>query len=122
MKNNYPIKYALIPMIEQVGWVSGLNELEREYDVVCYIVSKCYLIDEVKKYHLDGSYDISYNVVCPYQRYDSFDTYNIEEPSFNYNSGYCTNSTKVNEIFNSIEEARNAVNADKEVLLLIVLM
>lgn len=108
MKNNYPIKYTLIPIYEQVGWVHGLNELEREYDIVCYIVSKCYLIDEVKKYHQDGSEEISYSVVFPYQRYDSYDTYHIEEPSFNLISGYCTNSTKVKEIFNSIEEARNA--------------
>ena len=32
MKNNYPIKYAVMPIIEQTGWYPGLNELEREYE------------------------------------------------------------------------------------------
>ena len=40
MKYNYPVKYAAMPIIEQVGWSQGLNELERNYDVICYIVSK----------------------------------------------------------------------------------
>ena len=28
----YPIKYAVMPIEEQIGWYPGLNELERE----CY--------------------------------------------------------------------------------------
>ena len=44
MKNNYPIKYAVMPIVEQTGWYPGLNELAREYGVVCYIVSKCYVV------------------------------------------------------------------------------
>ena len=46
MKNNYPIKYAAMPIIEQTGWYPGLHELEREYGIVCYIASK-YIIDMV---------------------------------------------------------------------------
>ena len=49
MKINYPVKYALMPIIEQVGWTHGLHELERDYDVVYYVVSKCYLINDTKK-------------------------------------------------------------------------
>ena len=39
MELNYPVKYALMPVREQVG---------REYEIVMYIVSKCYLISEKK--------------------------------------------------------------------------
>ena len=39
MKINYPVKYAAMPIIEQVGWSHGLHELERKYDVVCYIIN-----------------------------------------------------------------------------------
>lgn len=38
MKNNYPVEYAVMPIEEQIGWYSGLYELEREYDVAVYIV------------------------------------------------------------------------------------
>lgn len=66
MKNNYPIKYALMPIIEQTGWTHGMHELEREYGVVCYIISKCYVIKETKKYNINGTTDIKYQVVFPY--------------------------------------------------------
>ena len=117
MKNNYPIKYALMPIYEQVGWIHGLNELEREYGIVCYIVAKCYLIDEVKKYHQDGKEEIIYHVVFPYQKYD-FDTYNIEEPRYNFNTGACSNSTKVKLVFDDFYTATNAKEQKNEEILL----
>lgn len=45
-QNKYPITYAVMPITEQVDWYPGLNELEREYGTVAYIISKCYLISE----------------------------------------------------------------------------
>lgn len=102
---NYPVKYAAMPIIEQVGWTHGLNELERNYDVVCYIISKCYLLNDSTKYKEDGQVVKDYEVVFPYQRVD----YGIWErtiPSFNlYDDDYCTNSNKVDFVFNSYEEA-----------------
>ena len=53
MKINYPIKYALMPIVDQVGWYNGVYGLERNYDTVCYIVSKCYLVGEKIKYNKD---------------------------------------------------------------------
>ena len=105
MKNNYPIKYAVIPMIEQVGWSHGINELEREYGTVCYIVSKCYLVEESKKYNADGSVRVKYHVVCPYQ-YDEFYEWNRVEPTFNIMHGQCTNDIVVDEVYDSLEDAR----------------
>ena len=105
MKNNYPIKYAVIPMIEQVGWSHGLNELERKYGTVCYIVSKCYLVEETKKYKADGTVRVKYHVVCPYE-YDKFYKWNRVEPTFNIMDGHCINDIVVDEVYDSFEKAR----------------
>ena len=105
MKNNYPIKYAVIPMIEQIGWSHGLNELEREYGIVCYIVSKCYLVEETKKYKADGTVRVKYHVVCPYE-YDEYYKWNRVEPTFNIMHGQCTNDIVVDEVYDSLEDAR----------------
>ena len=65
MKNNYPIKYAAMPIIEQTGWYPGLHELEREYGIVCYIVSKCYVVGREEKYNRYG------NTICEYKGFPS---------------------------------------------------
>lgn len=105
MKNNYPIKYAVIPMIEQIGWSHGMHELEREYGTVCYIVSRCYLVEESKKYKADGSVIVKYHVVCPYQ-YNEFYEWNRVEPTFNIMHGQCTNDIVVDEVYDSLKDAR----------------
>ena len=105
MKNNYPIKYAVIPMIEQIGWSHGMHELERKYGTVCYIVSKCYLVEESKKYKADGSVRVKYHVVCPYE-YDEYYKWNRVEPTFNIMHGQCINDIVVDEVYDSLEDAR----------------
>ena len=55
MKINYPIKYTLMPIYED-------NKL------VTYIVSKCYLLSECKKYLVDGSSNYEYGIFFPYER------------------------------------------------------
>ena len=93
MKYNYPVKYTAMPIIEQVGWSHGLNELERNYDVVCYIVSKCYLISDRTKYNENGENEKEYEVVFPYQRRQYYDSWERVTPSFNNG---CINSNFVN--------------------------
>lgn len=109
MKNNYPIKYALMPIIEQTGWTHGMHELEREYGVVCYIISKCYVIKETKKYDINGTSDIKYQVVFPYE-YHEYSGWKREEPSFNLINNGCTNAVTVDKLYDSFEEAKK----DKE--------
>jgi len=103
MKINYPIKYAAMPIIEQVGWSHGLHELEREYDVVCYIVSKCYLISDLTKYTEDGRNVKQFEVVFPYQP-GEFSRWKRVVPTYNA-CGYPIDSNKVDVIFDSYEEA-----------------
>lgn len=117
MKNNYPIKYAVIPIIEQVGWENGVCELERKYGTVCYIVSKCYVVEESKKYNINGTTKIEYQVVCPFSE-DEYYTWRREEPSYNLVYGHCTNSVITDALFDSLDEAKAAKNKKNEDILL----
>ncbi len=104
MKYNYPVKYAAMPIIEQVGWSHGLNELKRNYDVVCYIVSKCYLLSDKTKYKENGKNEKVYEVVFPYQK-GQYYSWERVTPSFNVFNHACTNSDFVEKVFDSYEEA-----------------
>lgn len=105
MKNNYPIKYAVMPIIEQTGWYPGLNELEREYGVVCYIVSKCYVVGREEKYNRYGNTICEYKVVFPYKK-DELHRYLLRvEPDYDF-YGRCSNYINVDKVFDSFEEAR----------------
>lgn len=107
MKINYPIKYAAMPIIEEVGRTFGLHELEREYGVVLYIVSKCYLIKNTTTYKENGSSVKEYEVVFPYQPFE----YGWEKNLPRYSIyGNCINSTMVDLVFDSYEEALNYVD------------
>lgn len=107
MKYNYPIKYACMPIYEQTGWSFGINELEEKYDVTGYIASICYVISEKKIYNETGNFKNEYEVVFPYSL-DSkklYDTWNREFPNYNcYHQ--CINSIKVNNLFETFEEAK----------------
>lgn len=109
MKINYPVRFAAMPIVESVGWTCGLNELERKYDVVCYIVSKCYLISDLRKYTEDGREVREYEGVFPYQ-VTEFNKWKRILPSYNLIHGYCTNSNKIDMVFNSYDDALDYVN------------
>lgn len=115
MKVNYPIKYAAMPIIEPVGWSHGLHELEREYDVVCYVVSKCYLISDLTKYLENGSVIKEYEVVFPYQPAE-FDRWQRVTPRYNLMHGYSINSNKVDTVFDSYDDALIYVTEKNEQL------
>lgn len=101
----YPIKYALMSVIEQVGWANGLHELERKYDVVAYVVSKAYVISKTIKYHSDGTEEYLFNVVFPHTDFSNLDIKTV--PKYNIN-GECINSLEVSEVFDTYEEAVQA--------------
>ena len=103
----YPIKYAIMPIYEQTGWAPGLHELEREYDVVAYIVSKCYVIKEEKDYLQNGTVRIRYAVVFPLLNRGKLYSGEFVPviPEYNFHSK-CTNSIFVNQLFNCFDEAQ----------------
>ena len=117
MKNNYPIKYAVMPIIEQTGWYPGLHELEREYGIVCYIVSKCYVVGREEKYNRYGNTICEYKVVFSYGKDNQYGDLSRVEPEFCLMNGRCNNSTNVDKVFDSFEEAKEETEKkNKEIL------
>ena len=117
MKNNYPIKYAVMPIIEQTGWTPGLHELEREYGIVCYIVSKCYVVGREEKYNMYGNTLCEYKVVFSYGKDNQYGGLSRVEPEFCLMNGRCNNSTNVDKVFDSFEEAKEETEKkNKEIL------
>mgnify|MGYP005764476403 CR=1 FL=1 len=114
MKLNYPIVYGLMPIVEPAGWVPVLNELERQYDTACYIVSKCFLIGEKSTYTENGKKKLTYEVVFPYQR--SHSTWEYSIPTYNLIHGHCTNSEYVDAIFDSCDDAKKYKDEKNQVL------
>ncbi len=102
MENKYPIRYALMPMYEKVGWYPSEYRSE-DYGVVCYIVSKCYVIKEEKTYLDNGKHKMKYSVVFPFEA-DLNETWLRQEPQFNQ-YGDCINASSVDQVFNSLDLA-----------------
>ena len=97
MKNNYPIKYAAIP-IE----IYNRNNSE----ILCYIVSKVYLVSEEKRFDRSGRDETVFRIVPPYE-IDDFNTYKRVEPTKNWDGDIASSisSIKVERVFNTKEEA-----------------
>lgn len=98
MELNYPVKYALMPVREQIEFKS-----DREYEIVMYIVSKCYLISEKKIYSGDGKRRYSYEVVFPIV-IDDVRNVSVSLPQYS-NDGHCVNSLLVERLFDDFDEA-----------------
>jgi hypothetical protein len=114
MKNNYPIKYAVIPIDRQVGWSS------REYDSDCpegYIASKCYLVNEKKEYCANGESEITYEVVFPYHCNGSRWGWKRVEPQYDYyHEAYP--SILVANVYDNREDAVKIAKAENHELLI----
>lgn len=104
MIHDYPIKYAVIPMIGFVGYNYIIGE--REYDTVAYIASKCYLTGTYQEYK-SGKTDIKHYVVFPFKDNDTdYNDYDYERIIPKYNIyGQCYNSIEVDCLFDTFEEA-----------------
>ena len=90
MKNNYPIKYVVIPLED------------------FYIVSKCYVINEVKEYKSNGDSTVNYRVVLPYQYNCTLGWKRVEVLYNSYLQSI--NSTVVKELFDNREDAKIRAN------------
>ncbi len=104
-KLKYPIKYAILPIEGKTNWYSDISG-EQEYGTIANIVSKCYVIDEIKTFLSNGTSKIKYEVVFPYVKKGKEDYEEFQKivPEYNFYS-QCTNSIIVTQLFNSFEEA-----------------
>ncbi len=98
MKYNYPVKYTAMPIFKEGCYKKGL---ESELD--CYIVSKCYLLNDTTTYNENGTKEKVYKVIFPYQKgQDSI--WERVTPSFRVSTSVHISSF-VEEVFDNYEEA-----------------
>lgn len=116
----YPIKYATMPIINQSDWI---HELLKQNEIVTYIVSKCYVVSETKKYSANGNITQTYEVVFPYSNnYSKIWNHDKIIPIFTDNFEKCTNSILVGQLFDSFEEVVQVVNQkNKEIISKIIM-
>ena len=101
MKNNYPVRYGLMP-------IKGFTELLGSFVIcnertVAYAVSKCYVLEEFIKYNEDGTTDKLYSVAFPYGEVYLSNKVNDQENNFEKDQVL---SCKTEEVFSSFEEAK----------------
>ena len=100
---DYPIRYALLPMVEQRGFVAGIDGIQPKYIRCGYIVSKCFVIEENTRHYGNGESTNSYNVVFPYKSFDSIYK-KMTTPIISF--GKCINADTVSFIFDGYSEAK----------------
>ena len=90
MKNNQPIKYTTMQIYDIYNYD----------DIPAYIVTKCYLNEEVTKYLMNGKIMKEYKVMLPYTFNSRTDEYDMQ-----YNWQYY-NKNVVKKVFDNYEDAK----------------
>jgi len=101
-KIKYPIKYCVIGLEKFSHYDLSAEGLSEVNEVYAYIVTKCYLISEIKAYKGNGCYDISYEVVPMWDKFSEEDVI----PEYDWNNR-CINAINIKSIFDDIESAKN---------------
>ncbi len=103
MINNYPVRFALMPVYESDSWQNGGNEVERVYEINGYVASKCYLLKEVTSYDRNGDFSLSYKVAFPYCRKENNTWASNEDDNH-----ILQNTVVVTDIFYTYDDALKA--------------
>ena len=64
---NFPIKYAVLELKENGGYLTGYKDITRGF-----IASKCYVVESAIVYNSDGSSKIVHKVVFPFNNIEKF--------------------------------------------------
>lgn len=116
-KINYPVKYAVLELKENGGYVYNYSNI-----IQGYIVSKCYVIESKVTYNYDGEGVVSYEVIFPYENITDF------KRTLRYNNKSIVKETMprtsavgniwqteiVTELFDTYEEAKEFANGKNE--------
>lgn len=108
MKNNYPIKYATMPIMGYVAW-------QRE-GAILYIASKCFQLKETKEYFRNGTTETRYSVMFPYKKKlenNASMTWERIEPSLENEQEIIV----VGNVYNTKEEAEQEAERKNKILL-----
>lgn len=114
----YPIKYAVLELKEQGGWLVGYKDITQGF-----IVSKCYVVGSEIKYYSNGKNDTIHKVVFPFKNISDYrlslqrgTTYRNYEtvPSYDACGNHCPVDI-VSTLFDNYEEAHEiAFKKNKE--------
>ena len=69
---SYPVKYAAMPVLVLKEWDSCLGKNKNSFDIY-YIVSRCHVLRETKRFFEMNPCDVSYKVRFPYSITQSID-------------------------------------------------
>ena len=108
MKNNYPIKYAAMPIMGYVAW-------QREGAII-YIASKCFQLKETTEYFRNGDTETCYSVLFPYKKIvdnNTSMTWERIEPAMKNEQEIIT----VRNVYSTIEEAEQEAERNNKILL-----
>ena len=95
-KFNFPIKYTLQPL-------HGFIYETEHYKTESYIVTKCYVVEDIVRYSEDGTIKNIHKVVLPYQDFPYSKKRNY--PTYDINTG-SYNVREVEHLYDSLEEAK----------------
>lgn len=99
-KNNYPIRYALLPLYEKRGYLPDADVgLLPNFEIVGYIVSKCFVVFKTEE---EFSSQESYQVVFPYQSVRDLDK-PMSTPIVY--GDRCINAVSVPKVFDNYDDA-----------------
>lgn len=107
--NNFPIKYAILELKENGGYITNYKDIVRGY-----IVSKCWLVESSIKYFSNGNSKLFHRVIFPYKDLDTLktslchdDEYIGERVTINYDFNYNPYPIDVvSELFDSYDDAK----------------
>lgn len=104
MKYNYPVKYAVMPIMSDRTYANGY-----ERQLLCYIVSKCYVLKEVTEYDSEGFSKKQYVVQCPYRK-EEFDCWRRVNPDID-------DSFYTDKVYDCLKDAiHEKINKNKELV------
>ena len=114
---NFPVKYAVLELIEDGGYIYNYEPVIRGY-----IATKCYVIEDVVSYRADGTNSKFYRVFFPNKNFDTFKScyknnidYRIKHGNFLYDIyGKIRNLDTVYALYDSYEDAKSMADYKNE--------
>ena len=113
MNNNFPIKYAILPLKEEGGYLVNYQDIIRGY-----IVSKCWVIESSIKYISNDNFKIYHKVIFPYKNLTMFKKYLVHKEN-DLEPRVLPNSDSLDIVLNlydSYEKAKQDASEKNEIM------
>jgi len=111
MKNNYPIRYCVLP----IGKIYEKNKLDYHDERICYMAMKCYVVGGEIEYTREGEAIKKYKIVPAYTPESDGTMFFLNEPIYDYKG--CINYFYAEKVFETKEEAEKVKDEMNEDLI-----